>query len=135
MSMRIGTTIVAAALAALALAVVASAQLAPDAYLRTPAYDAGHFPDGYQPQLHTDSSDVVSRYVERSAPTAGIGVGTEMPDGYQPQLSGREAVPVSGSDDGFDWRIFGIASGSALLLAALGGVAVMATRTRRVAHT
>ena len=53
----------------------------------------------------------------------------------QPQLHGREAVPVTGTDDGFDWRIFGIATGSALLAAALGGAVLIATRTRgRVAH-
>ena len=93
----------------------------------------GSQPDGYQPQLHTtqDTSDVVSRYIERNAPV----VTREVPDGFQPQLRGPEAVPVSGTDDGFDWRIFGIATGSALLAAALGGTALIATRTRgRVAH-
>ena len=90
-------------------------------------------PDGYQPQLHTtnDTSDVVSRYIDRQAPV----VTREVPDGFQPQLRGPEAVPVSGTDDGFDWRIFGIATGSALLAAALGGTALLATRMRgRVAH-
>jgi hypothetical protein len=91
-------------------------------------------PDGYQPQLHTtaDSSDVVSRYVDRRVPVVG---GRDLPDGFQPQLRGPEAVPVSGTEDGFDWRIFGIATGSALLAAALGGAALLATRMRgRVAH-
>ena len=94
---------------------------------------AGSQPDGYQPQLHTtgDTSDVVSRYVDRNAPV----VTRDVPDGFQPQLRGPEAVPVSGTDDGFDWRIFGIATGSALLVAALGGTALLATRMRgRVAH-
>jgi hypothetical protein len=55
--------------------------------------------------------------------------------GSQPQLHGREAVPATGTDGGFDWRIFGIATGSALLAAALGGAVLIATRTRgRVAH-
>jgi hypothetical protein len=108
----------------------------PDGYqpqLHTAANDAAHFPDSYQPQLHTtqDTSDVVSRFVDRNAPV----VTRDVPDGFQPQLRGPEAVPVSGTDDGFDWRIFGIATGSALLAAALGGTALLATRTRgRVAH-
>jgi hypothetical protein len=90
-------------------------------------------PDGYQPQLHTtqDTSDVISRYVDNISPV----ITREAPDGFQPQLRGPEAVPVSGTDDGFDWRIFGIATGSALLAAALGGTALLATRMRgRAAH-
>jgi hypothetical protein len=63
--------------------------------------------------------DVISRSSERTAPAPGVG--REGPDGSQPQLHGREAVPATGMDGGFDWRIFGIATGSALLVAALGG--------------
>jgi hypothetical protein len=158
MSKGIGIAIVAAAIAALSLTVGASAypvqsdgfrpQLGaaaddgarlPDGYqpqLQTATDDAAHAPDGYQPQLHTDSSDVVSRYLDRTSSTVGVGLGRETPDGFQPQLHGREAVPTSGSDGSFDWRIFGIATGSALMLAMLGGVALIATRTRgRVAHS
>ena len=103
-----------------------------DYYLGTGA-GVGSRPDGYQPQLHTstDSSDVVSRYIDRNAPV----VTRDAPDGFQPQLHGPQATPVSGTEDGFDWRIFGIATGSALLAAALGGTVLIATRTRgRVAH-
>jgi hypothetical protein len=87
-----------------------------------PVFDDRVAPDGSQPQLHgTESGSAF--------------VGRETPDGFQPQLRGPEAVPVSGTDDGFDWRIFGIATGSALLAAALGGTALLATRLRgRVAH-
>jgi hypothetical protein len=137
MSKGIGIAIVAAAIAALSLAGVSSAQYVPDGYqpqLRTAANDAAHFPDGYQPQLQM--TDVVSRYIDRNSSTSGVGIGRETPDGYQPQLHRPEALPVSGSDDSFDWRVFGIATGSALLLAALGGAALIATRTRgRVAHS
>ena len=61
---------------------------------------AGSQPDGFQPQLHAtgDSSDVVSRFIDRSAPV----VTREAPDGFQPQLHGPEAAPVSGTDGGFD---------------------------------
>jgi hypothetical protein len=87
-----------------------------------PVFDDRVAPDGSQPQLHGTASGPAF-------------VGRETPDGFQPQLRGPEAVPVSGTDDGFDWRIFGIATGSALLAAALGGTALLATRTRgRVAH-
>jgi hypothetical protein len=158
MSKGIGIAIVAAAIAALSLTVGASAYPAqpdgyqpqlraaatdaahyPDGYqpqLGTAANDAAHYPDGYQPQFHTDSSDVISRYLDRTSSTVGVGLGRETPDGFQPQLHGREAVPNSGSDGSFDWRIFGIATGSALMLAMLGGIALIATRTRgRVAHS
>ena len=140
MSKGIGIAIVAAAIAALSLTAGAFAYPAqPDGYqpqLRAAANDAAHYPDGYQPQLHSDSSDVISRYLDRTSSTVGVGLGRETPDGFQPQLHGREAVPTSGSDGSFDWRIFGIATGSALLLAMLGGVALIATRTRgRVAHS
>ena len=87
--------------------------------------------DYYLGHTTGDSSDVVSRYIDRNAPV----VTRDAPDGFQPQLQGPEAAPVAGTDDGFDWRIFGIATGSALLAAALGGTALIATRTRgRVAH-
>lgn len=175
MSTGIGTTIVAAAIAALALAAGAPAK--PTA---TPEYDtsameattsrylamaelkiendtsATTLPDGYQPQLQnggsdavvsgrdvpgasaqlrSDSSDVVSRYVDRNASTGAIGSGRETPDGFQPQLRGIEATASSTSGDGFDWQTFGIGLGSALLLAAIGGAALLATRTRGpVAH-
>jgi hypothetical protein len=77
--------------------------------------------------------DLMSRSSERTAPA--VGVGRDVLDGSQPQLHGREAVPATGTDGGFDWRIFGIATGSALLAAALGGAVLLATRTRgRVAH-
>jgi hypothetical protein len=87
-----------------------------------PVLDDRVAPDGSQPQLHGTTS-------------GSTFVGRETPDGFQPQLRGPEAVPVSGTEDGFDWRIFGIATGSALLAAALGGTALLATRMRgRVAH-
>ena len=88
----------------------------------TPAFDDRVAPDGSQPQLHR--SDATEAFV-----------GRESPDGFQPQLGTPEATTVSGTDDGFDWHIFGIASGSALLAAALAGTVLIATRTRgRVAH-
>jgi hypothetical protein len=154
--MRTGitTSIVASAIAALTLAAGAFAKPA-----STPGYDiaaleamAGHYqkmaeyygvagaqrqPDGYQPQLRVDGSDVISRTMDRISSSSGVGLaGRETPDGFQPQLRGPETTPVSVSDDGFDWRVFGIATGSALLLALAGALAVVATRTRgRVAHS
>lgn len=110
--------------------------------------DTGFQPDGYQPQLQTQvspavaldldrveanrqalSGDVVSRYVRNNSTAAD-----DVVSRYLRNHTAETTTQFAPSDDGFDWGIFGMVSGSALALIAFCGAALIGVRRGRIAH-
>lgn len=83
-------------------------------------------------------SDAVDRHPRSEAAQAGAG--TRFDSGYNAiELIRTEPRTIEGPQTvavpGFDWSDAGIGAGAALGAMLLGAVAVLATRSRRIAHT
>jgi hypothetical protein len=96
-------------------------------------------PDGYQPQLGTHVRAAVDRIEAHRPELANNVVAQSVSDDvvsrYLRNNTGETTTQFApSSNDGFDWGIFGIASGSALALIAFSGVALMGVRRGRIAH-
>jgi hypothetical protein len=114
--------------------------------LAAPAAQAGagtKYADAVDRQgLANPTQSVVSRYDDhRSQPVADISSsstalndrihGVSAPSPALPQPSATAA----GTDDGFNWSDAGIGAASAFVAVLLAALAVLATRSRRIAHT
>jgi hypothetical protein len=105
----------------------------------TAAYggETGLQPDGFQPQLTTQVPAALDRVeanrqaLSDSTPTVGDDVVSRYLRNHAADTTTQFA---SSSDDGFDWGIFGIVSGSALALIALCGAALVSVRRGRIAQ-
>jgi hypothetical protein len=96
-------------------------------------------PDGYQPHLGTHVRAAIDRIEAHRPELANNVVAPSVADDvvsrYLRNNTGETTTQfVPSSNDGFDWGIFGIASGSALALIAFCGAALMGVRRGRIAH-